>query len=152
MRTILAESRKYKLHLTLSTQFLSQFSDSKIRSNIESNTAIKLAGYQSRGTKSATENTQLMGTPKGALSKLNVGEFFIQSEKNPSYLIRVKPDLIDDTHAMKPEEWERVKQEQLQKYYRPIQPPEQAAQSYTYSFEGEKPLAPPTTRTRKKLN
>ena len=84
LQTILSESRKYRLHLTLATQFLSQFSNGKLKNNIESNTAIKLAGLQARGTASAKENAKLMGVSSEEISKLQVGEFYLQAENTPA--------------------------------------------------------------------
>ena len=47
------------------------------------------------------------------------GEFFVWTQGRPTFLLNIDTRLLGRKHCMGPAEWERVKQRQLERYYRP---------------------------------
>ena len=143
LATILSESRKYKLYLTLITQFAGKFPHPKIREELEMNIGLTITGRQTAGTKGAIANEKLMGIENNSLSKLRTGEFYLKALSLPAFRIKNGGTLVSDRNAMSPEEWEQIIETQLQRHYRPNQPPEEAEKSFLYRDEAFHSPTPP---------
>jgi len=130
---ILGESRKYRLHLTLISQYIGKFPHPKVREELESNTALKIAGWQSANSKGGSANEKLMGLQNESLDKLQTGEFFIKALSSPAFRLKNGSQLVGSKHAMTSEQWQAITAEQLKLYYRPIQSEEEAQDSFSYS-------------------
>ena len=113
---ILAESRKYKLFLTLAHQSVSQIKDSNLRDIILDNTNIKIIGKNSNKTLDTMNKT--LNTKLENVEKLETGEFYIQSGTNDVIKIKNTTKLLNGNESISNEEWEEHKQYQLKNYYR----------------------------------
>ena len=113
---ILAESRKYKLFLTLAHQSVSQIKDSNLRDIILDNTNIKIIGKNSNKTLEMMNKT--LNTKLENVEKLETGEFYIQSGTNDVIKIKNTTKLLNGNEGISNEEWEEHKQYQLENYYR----------------------------------
>jgi hypothetical protein len=113
---ILAESRKYKLFLTLAHQSVSQIKDSNLRDIILDNTNIKIIGKNSNKTLEMMNKT--LNTKLENVEKLETGEFYIQSGTNDVIKIKNTTKLLNGNEYISNEEWEEQKQYQLENYYR----------------------------------
>ena len=114
---ILAESRKYKLFLTLAHQSITQIKDSNLRDIILDNTNVKIVGKNSNKTLEMMNKT--LNTKLEDVSKLTAGEFNLQSGTNDVIKIRNTDKLLGGGKvSISDEEWEEHKQYQLEHYYR----------------------------------
>ena len=128
VQTILTESRKYGLHLTLAQQTFAQDMDRDLAAAVLGNTAVKFAGMND--VRSLKPLDERMGVGLEALQRLGVGQFFVKvSGSTPAFKLIV-PRL---NHGIAPEAWEAAKAEQLAAYYRPNEepPPQRPAGSDT---------------------
>jgi len=115
---ILAESRKYGLHMTLAHQYLGQKMDTDFKRGILANTHVKIAGVSA--TDSRVAISKETGVSEDKLSRLGVGQFYVKVGSKPAYLLRVPTLLIGNKHAMRSSLWNKVKAEQMERYYRDI--------------------------------
>lgn len=117
IETILTETRKYKLYLTLANQFLDQIENRRIRNAIKGNTALKITGRQTEPDTVATI-AKTTGVDPDELKHLETGQYHIKMGTLESVKIDGTSHLADHHHAMTPEEWEKVKNRQLVRYYK----------------------------------
>jgi GTPase SAR1 family protein len=120
IKTILTEARKYKLHLTLANQYYGQDMTTALKDAITANTAIKITGKNSHKSLSAFQKET--GADLEEMEKLEVGEFHIKEGNKPSIRMKAPSNLVGNKNAMRADEWEKVKQEQLALYYQPLKP------------------------------
>lgn len=120
IKTILTEARKYKLHLTLANQYYGQDMSTALKDAITANTAIKITGKNSHKSLSAFQKET--GADLAEMERLSVGEFHIKEGNKPSISVKAPSHLVGNKNAMRAEAWERVKKEQLKRYYRPLKP------------------------------
>lgn len=118
IKTVLTESRKFKLFLTFAHQAVSQIEDTNLRDIILSNTNVKIVGQNSNKTLDAINKT--LNTKLEDVEKLNAGEFYISAGTNDIIKIQNSDKLLVDKGAISNEQWEEHKQYQLEHYYRPI--------------------------------
>lgn len=116
---ILTESRKYKLFLTFAHQSVSQIKNANLRDIILDNTNVKIIGKNSNKTLDLMNKT--LGTKLEDVSKLQAGEFYLQSGINDVIKIKNSNKLLDDKEYISDEQWEEHKKYQLKKYYRSIE-------------------------------
>jgi energy-coupling factor transporter ATP-binding protein EcfA2 len=140
VQTILTESRKYGLHLTLAQQTFAQDMDRDLAAAVVGNTAVKFCGMND--VKTLKPMDERMGVGLDALQRLGVGQFFVKVSGNtPAFKLFV-PRL---TAAVKADAWEITKTVQLREYYRPNATP--APQGHTEPSEARSgqngPEAPP---------
>jgi hypothetical protein len=103
MDKILAEARKYSLHLTLANQFLSQIENTRLRNSILANTNIKCCGHTS--AKDMETMSKEMKFDSKRIPKLGGGKFMIKvgsysaiAVQSYGHLIEKKaPYYLDDT-------------------------------------------------------
>lgn len=129
IETILAESRKYGIHLTLAQQFLGQDTSTALKGAILNNTAVKIAGT-SEGTSLEAIKNFMNGVTKEEIQGAETGRFFVRVKpegivdtvlsENKAFAFRVTTAFLGNRYAMKPKQWERVKAEQIRRHYRPM--------------------------------
>lgn len=115
---ILREARKYRVHLTLAQQVLGDGMDTQTIRVILSNTAVKMTGKNARHTLDTIAKET--GASLEELEALRVGEFHIKSGDRRSVKIRMPAHLIRHKGAMKPEEWDMIREAQIARHYRPL--------------------------------
>ncbi len=118
IETILAEARKYKVYLTLANQYYGQKMGTETKNAITNNTAVKIAGMN--GDKNIITHHKETGADVDELKKLKVGEFHIKEGTTPSVKIKAPSNLIGNKNAMKPKQWETLKNKMLARYYQPL--------------------------------
>lgn len=128
---ILAEARKYGIHLTLSNQFRTQIKRLSVREEMVKNTNVKLVGFSSEDSYLAKE----MGQPASLFQSLEIGEFVYKAGNSQAVKIRVRSDLADNSNDMDGRAWSNTIEQQLERYYVPIQ--EDAAISDEFPEHGE---------------
>lgn len=129
---ILAESRKYAVHVTLVQQFFGQKTDTQLRAGIMNNTAVKICGT---GEDTSLEKMAkvMTGATKEDLQNCDRGVFYIKVKKQGGTLhrafyseharpIRNTTALLGFKNSMTPKEWQKVKADQINRYYRPLKP------------------------------
>lgn len=130
IQTILDESRKYGLHLTLVQQFFGQKTDTQLRASIMNNTAVKICGTGEDSTLEKMARV-MTGATKEELQNCERGQFYIKVKKQGGLIqqafgtnyarpFRNTTALLGFRNTMLSEEWQRVKEQQLQKYYRSL--------------------------------
>lgn len=119
IETILTETRKYKLHLTLANQFLDQIDDRRIKNAIKGNTAVKITGRQTEPS-TLESIARITGTPADEIRNLNTGQYHIKAGTLESAKVSGYTNLLDVSHSMTAQEWEQVRERQLERYYREV--------------------------------
>lgn len=130
IQTVLDESRKYGLHLTLVQQFFGQKTSTEIRASIMNNTAIKICGTGESTSLEAMARV-MVGATKEDLQNCERGEFFIKVKKQGGILqqafgthyarpFRSNISLLGFRNSMNRSEWKDLKAEQIEKYYRSL--------------------------------
>lgn len=114
----LTQLRKYGFHFTLATQGFGQGLDPETTKTVLSNSNIKIVG-KNGSYDDLNKMAKYIDTYIGDLKGLKRGQFYIKIGSELSKLIEVPSDLIDNTANMKPEQWAKIKAEQLEKYYAP---------------------------------
>lgn len=128
IQTVLDESRKYGLHLTLVQQFFGQKTSTAIRASIMNNTAIKICGTGESASLEAMARV-MTGATKEDLQNCECGEFFIKVKKQSGILQQAygthyaRPfkngtSLLGFKNSMSRDNWEGLKKQQIEKYYR----------------------------------
>lgn len=125
VKTILDETRKFGLHLTLAQQHVGQDMAPDLMAAVISNTAVKMCGQNDVKTLKAMD--ERMGVGVEALQRLSVGQFFVKvSGSAPAFKLLVPRvgGQIDEAA------WAAVKAAQLRTCYRPHDetPPEAPAE------------------------
>ena len=114
---ILREARKYKLALGLAQQVFSGGDlDITLKDNIIANTRIKASGSNEQRIYKRIERET--GVSLEELEILQNAMFHIKIDKNTSIPVRIKSELLEPGKYISSEEWEKVKKEQINKYYR----------------------------------
>ena len=122
VKTILKETRKFGLHLTLAQQEVGESMSEGLKRAVLSNCNVVLAG----SSDSRSQNAILRRTKatEEDLALLGEGRFLLYIDrlqrKAPVVPVQVRSDLVDQANSMTAAEWERVQAEQLKRYYRPI--------------------------------
>jgi type IV secretory pathway TraG/TraD family ATPase VirD4 len=122
---ILAESRKYGLHLTMAQQYLGQQMDTDFRRGILANTQVKMTGMSANDSRAAIAKETGIG--ESDLAGLGKGQFYVKVGNRPAFKLYVPSFLIGTKHAMAAEDWQTVKTRQLEHYYRRLSQPRPAA-------------------------
>lgn len=99
--TILAEARKYGLHLTLAQQIVGQGMDADLQKILIGNTEIKIMG-KTRDDRTAAS---LMDKEKTDLQSLSVGDFYCRLGGNMAFKFHVSNDFVDKTGQVDDATW-----------------------------------------------
>lgn len=110
----LTQLRKYGLHLTLANQYVGQNIDTALQKALFSS-GVKIIGKNEM--KTAKSAGLEIGISSDEIKSLKVGEFYLQSESYPALKIKVPRVLLGNNNSMSDEDWERVKNHNLGKYY-----------------------------------
>lgn len=127
IETLLAESRKYAIHLTLAQQFFGQGTETQLKGAILNNTAVKIAGTGEGASLEAIQKF-MSGVTKEALQNLQTGHFYIRVKtsgifssvmmENKAQLLKVTTAYLKNSHQMHPRTWHKVTVYQREHYYR----------------------------------
>ena len=117
--SILGESRKYGLHLTLATQRTEQVGE-KILDAILGNVGVFLVG-RNLG-KTMKKMSSELEIAKDDIRSLKTGDFFLSALNRLP--IKIQVPFTGDKHKMDAKKWNQLRQQQLGKYYRSISKPE----------------------------
>lgn len=100
---ILAEARKYAIHLTLAQQILGQGMDTSTKNIVLGNTAVKIIGANSLDTLS--KMAKETGTELEIMQSLKVGQFVVKvrdpKKPTPSFVLEVPPLLLNGRNDCK---------------------------------------------------
>jgi hypothetical protein len=102
--------------MTLINQSVSQIKNSALRDIILSNSNVKLIGKNSNRTLDAMNNT--LNTKLEDVEKLATGEFYLSIGNGDIIKIKNSDALLNDNTNISPSEWSKLKQYQLEHYYR----------------------------------
>lgn len=129
---ILAESRKYGLHLTMAQQYLSQQMNTDFRRGVLANTDVKITGKSASDSRAAIARET--GITEAALDRLGVGQFYVKVGSRQAFRLNAPRFLLGMNNAMTPRQWQEVKACQLEGFYRLI-----SAQQDTADARGSDP-------------
>lgn len=116
--TILAEARKYGLHLTLAQQIVGQGMQDELKKIVLGNTDIKMIGK----TREDRTAANLMEKNITDLQDLNVGRFFCRIGGKTAFKFQGDAKFVDKNGAVDDETWDKFVQELGQSdYYKPPQ-------------------------------
>ncbi len=127
IKVILAEARKYKMHLILSHQSIGQISNTELRDTILGNTSIKAVGIASK--KTLRVMAEEMGIKLTEFDELQPFEYYIDAQ-SPKTKVTAKPyrtrppaHLAKWTSRYYQDSQERkaIREDQVKKYYAPIE-------------------------------
>ena len=119
------EGRKYKGYLTVVTQMIGQDMSADFKDLILGNANVRIigkSGYKSRREMMQEmdvdeETERVTGISKKSFKKLQQGEFIVQVGNLQAFKMTNRTRLLKDKHAMAPELWEQIKEEQIVSYY-----------------------------------
>ncbi|MDF1876089.1 DUF87 domain-containing protein [Sulfurimonas sp. SAG-AH-194-I05] len=116
----LSESRKYKLFLHLSHQYLGQIESPYLRGSIMTNCELKFSGMNSSAHNTAIAKEFNIDTKE--LSKLNqVGKFYLKRHSSDAFKFQASSRLVDKKITSKQEKsWNAILDYQFSKYYKVI--------------------------------
>jgi len=106
MEEILAETRKYKLFMLLANQYIRQI-DPSIQNSILENTVVKIYGR--------SDDVEL--------KSLKTGEFNIRTSTTnhgDPVKVFVPGFLVKHRNSMRKADWEKIKEQQVDKYYKKV--------------------------------
>ena len=112
--SILAETRKYRLHATLAQQVAGIGMSPEVRTVVLNNTNVKLAGRTPEDRRMA----DIMKVEQHQVQNLSVGQFWCKMGKSPTFQIKSRTELLDTKNSMSEDEWAAVLK-RLEGYYRP---------------------------------
>jgi len=114
---MMTETRKYGLHLTLVQQQLGFNMDYDTRRAVLGNSTLKFTG-RNNDIKTLQDIHAITGVELDELQSLDVGQFSVKVDPHKPFTVKVSGHLVGNANAMSAEEWERVKADQLRRYYR----------------------------------
>ncbi len=121
MQAIITEAAKYKLFLTMAQQQVGQGMTTEMR-NAVLNTSAQIGGRNAPSFYSPVASMLNVGPED--IEGLALGEFIIHLSGVKPFKFRLHTHLLGWKQCMGDREWERVKAEQIQRYYRPIEQPQ----------------------------
>jgi hypothetical protein len=118
VETILTEAGKYNLYLTMANPTISQYRTSDFRDILLSMTDAKIIGKNSNQTLDAMNKT--LHTKLDDVENLSKGQFYVSVGNNNIVKIQNTDRFIDDQEHISDEQWQELKQYQLDHFYRPL--------------------------------
>ena len=116
IETILTETRKYGLYLTLANQNTWQIRDRSIRKTILANTSVKCIGATSAD--SAKELGIEINVPRRKIQTAKTGRFYVKAaRRRKAFLLRAPKTLLGKKNSMTKKEREKVVAYQIRHYY-----------------------------------
>ena len=115
VKSILEESRKYSLHITLASQMLWKNINPILKESITSNTNVKIVGANSYSQISYLAKETW--SDKESLQRLTVWNFYISSNFVKPFKYKVPKLFLWDKNKMDEVMYTKFEQEQVQQYY-----------------------------------
>lgn len=126
MKTAFEECRKYKFNLTVATQTVGQEMSTEFCNSVLGNTHVKIIGGAGHSSRSAMSRemginnkdiADTAGISPDVLRELAVGEYVVQIGNKKPFKMTNRTKTLDSRNAMSPEDWNRIANQQLKKYY-----------------------------------
>jgi hypothetical protein len=118
IKTIIRETRKFKLAVTLAQQELGGDMAPDLRRVVTRTTNVKIVGRSSR--EETRETAALVGVESEMVATLPKGVFFYSAANRPAVLIQGRTDRLGSSGGVSDATWESVKGQQLRYFYRYI--------------------------------
>jgi len=117
MVSILNDTRKFKMTMTLSQQVSGQFMPTDLRDSVLMNTNMQVIGGTTRA--GAKRNADMVGVEASNVETLKQGEFYTKPKRSlPAVKFKTRPELLKDNNSMTNEMWNLIEFEQIEKYYK----------------------------------
>jgi TraM recognition site of TraD and TraG/Helicase HerA, central domain len=117
---IYKETRKYGLHLTVAQQITGYGMGEEMKRAVLGNSNVRIAGASGGDEETARDLSNMTGVERPEIKALNRGEFFVKKGASQARKFTVPTTLMNGKNAMSDADWERVKEYQLEHYYRPV--------------------------------
>jgi hypothetical protein len=118
LKDIIRETRKFGLSVTLAQQELGAEMPRLLRDTVIKTTNVKIAG---RSDITETKKTgELVGVDAHDIQNCGPGQFFYKASNKPAFKLRVRSDRLKIKGCVDLRTWEKIKQQQIQLFYRPI--------------------------------
>lgn len=123
MLAVLAECRKFRLHLTLAHQQIGQIPNTDHRAQILGNTGVKLIGANGDTDTLKVLAKSVGGDLAEMQKRLRRGVFLLwktglDNAVKPPIFISIPRNTADNKQSMNDKQWEAVKNVQIERYYR----------------------------------
>ena len=117
MEKIITQAAKYRLYLTMAGQQIGQVTSKEIRDAIL-NVSVLIGGRNAPIFHGPVAS--MLNVSPEDIGSLDRGDFIAHLSGVPPLQFHIKEHLLRSDHCMSEQEWERVKADQLRRYYRPI--------------------------------
>jgi len=115
IHTILTETRKYKLHLTMAQQVAGDGMGPDLKQIVFNNVQVNFAGL----VKKDSNLPQILNVGIDDLQRLGIGEFYCRIGTGSTLMMKAYSYLTFDENQFSSDDYQKFMQAQLQ-YYRPI--------------------------------
>jgi len=122
IHTLLTETRKYKLHLTMAQQIAGDGMSSELKQVVFNNSQVNFAGF----TKKDSNLPQILNVSIEDLQSLSPGQFYCRIGSNPPVKMQAYDHLQQGGANMGNEAWQALMDQQKNQYYSQFNAPEQA--------------------------
>ena len=118
LKGIIRETRKFGLSVMLAQQEVGGEMTRDLRNVVVKTTNVKIVG---RSDMTETEQTsKLVGVDAVAIARCEAGQFYYRAANNPPFKLRARSDRLRLKGCMNLATWEKIKAQQIERYYRPI--------------------------------
>lgn len=118
LKGIIRETRKFGLSVMLAQQELGGDMPRDLRNVVVKTTNTKIAG---RSDITETRQTgEILGVSAEEIAACDAGQFFYRSGNKPAFKLRARSDRLKIKGCVSLNIWEKIKQQQLERYYRPV--------------------------------
>jgi hypothetical protein len=135
MEKIITQVAKFKLYLTMAQQQIGQGVPKELLDAIR-NVSARIGGPN--GPDFYGPVAKMLSVEPERIGALKRGEFIVHLSGSEPFQFSIQTHLLGKDHRMSAGEWERVKADQLKRYYRPVTAPERPKQE----------IIPPVMRAR----
>lgn len=147
LKGIIRETRKFGLSVMLAQQEVGGDMTRDLRNVVIKTTNVKIAG---RSDMTETEQTgKLVSVDATAIAHCEAGQFYYRAANKPPFKLRARSDRLKLKGCVDLETWDRIKAQQIKRYYRPIRnsdsgpdiapdqtpPPTSPPRASTFDFE-----------------
>lgn len=120
MKDILAEARSNKLYLILAQQLIGQgITERDFKRILLGNTNVKILAKSTQENCKDLEDE--MGIPLEQLLRLPKFYYYVKIGNGKAFRLKGWDGLINEKNAMNVQEWQSILQEQVQRYYAPVE-------------------------------
>lgn len=113
---ILEEARGMKVHMTLAQLAAGRGMSEELKRIVMGMTNVKIVGKSE--TTEERDTAAVIGADATNIALLPVGQFYARSGRNPVFKFQTRTDILGDKNGMDWTDWNRVRGEQLERYYR----------------------------------